>query len=339
MTVAVRRVGLSAAGVAAIYGFALLLVGSAAFAGAPEVMGVGLTIDLTLTATALVYFLAVRPGHLPKVALLPVFAGGVLTARLILPVEGRAAVAVAGGALVAVELGVATLLVWRLRKVIARTREARAAGAPWRIALETGLEAALGSSRIAGFLATELAILAAALTGWLRRAPRDAGDFFAVHRRRAWPAIAAIFAFLLIVESAIVHLLVARVSAVVAWILTASSIYALAWISGDAHALRLGGLVVTPRHLEVTIGLRWHAHIPRALIRSVTRIDAKLPRSHDLAACELLWPNVLVELHEAIEVRAPLGARRRVTRFTFSCDRDADLLARLRPLPEPTAAL
>jgi hypothetical protein len=338
-TAAARRVSLAGAGVAAIHLFALLLVRSATFGAAPEVFGVGLTIDLTLTATFVVWLVAVRPGHLPAVALVPVFAGGVLVARLILPPEGRGAVALAGGAMVAVELGLAVLAVSRARRVIARFRVARADGATRRDALAAGLEAAIGSPRLAGFLATEVAIVGYAATGWFRRAPRDAGDFFAVHRRRAWTVIAATLVFLGVVETLAVHVLLSRASPLAAWIATATSIYALVWVIGDTHALRLGGLRVAPRHLEATLGLRWSFRIPRAAIRSVARIGAKLPRAHDLAACELLWPDVLVELAEPVEIAGPLGSRRRVTRLTFSCDRPDDLVAMLGPLPETSGAL
>lgn len=338
-TAGARRLAAAAAGLAAIHLFATWLARSATFAQAPELLGVGLTIDLTLTATLVVWLVAVRPGHLPALALLPVFAGGVLVARLILPPEGRAAVALAGGAMVAVELSVAALLVTRVRRVRARFRAARAEGATRRDALASGLELALGSRRLAGFLATELAILAMAVTGWFRRAPRDAGDFFAVHRRRGWTLIAGTLAFLVVIESVAVHVLLSRVSSTAAWIATATSIYGLLWLIGDMHALRLGGIRVTPRHLEATLGLRWSLRIPRTAIRSVTPIAAKLPRSKDLAACELLWPDVLVELSEPVEIGGPLGGVRCVTRITMSCDRADELLARLRALPGAPQAL
>jgi hypothetical protein len=146
-TAAVRRIGLSAAGVAAIYAFALLLVRSAMFAESPAAFGVGLTLDLTVTASLLVYFLAVRPGHLPSLVLLPIFAGGVLTARAILPGDSQLAVTVAGAALAAVELGAATLLVVRIRRVAARYRVARLAGATRRDALADGMQLAFGGCR------------------------------------------------------------------------------------------------------------------------------------------------------------------------------------------------
>lgn len=338
-TAAARRVTFAGAGVVGIHLFALMLVRSAMFGSAPELLGVGLMIDLTLTATFVVWLVAVRPGHLPPTALVPVFAAGVLVARLILPPEGRGAVALAGGAMVAVELTVAALAIARARRVIARFRAARAEGASRRDALAAGLETAIASRRLAGFLATEVAVLAYALFGWFQRAPRDAGDFFSVHRRRAWTVIAATLVFLGTVETIGVHVLLSRVSPLAAWIATAASIYALVWVIGDTHALRLGGLCVTPRHLEVTLGLRWSARIPRSTIRSVTRIGAKLPRAKDLAACELLWPDVLVELAQPVEIGGPLGARRLVTRLTFSCDRPDDLTAQLGPLPETPGAL
>lgn len=339
LTVRARRLSLSAAGVAAIHALAFVLVGTTAFATAPAELGLGLTLDLTLTATLFVYLVAVRPGHLPGIVLLPIFAIGALTARVVLPPEGRAALVFVGLAAVAVELGAATLAVVRLRRVVARFRLARRAGRGVRPALLEALEVGLGSRLLAAILVTEVAVVHSALTGWFRRAPRDEGAFFAVHRKRGWSIIAGTLVFLAAVETIGVHVLLARLSPVAAWIVTAVSIYGIVWIVGDAHALRLGGIQVTDERVEGRIGLRWSFSIPRAAIRSVTRIEAKLPRAKDLAACELLWPNVHVELHEPIEVAGPFGIIKRVRHITLAVDRESDLVVRLRPLPESTQAL
>jgi hypothetical protein len=339
MTLRARRVGISAAGVAAIHGFAFLLAGSAIFARAPAELGLGLVVDLTLTATLLVYLVAVRPGHLPAVALLPVFAAGALTARVVVPEEGRAALVAVGLAALAVEAGAATLLVVRLRRVVARHRLARRAGRPPRAALEEALAHGLGAPLVAAVLATELVMLHRAVVGWFRRAPRDEGAFFAVHRKRAWSVIAATLVFLTVVETVVVHLLLSRVSPVAAWVVTALSGYGLLWILGDAHALRLGGIHVTDDRVVAEIGLRWRFEIPRAALRSVTRIEAKLPRAKDVAACELLWPNVHLELSEPVVVAGPFGITKRVRHITLAVDRESDFLSVLGPLPDPTQAL
>jgi hypothetical protein len=184
-----------------------------------------------------------------------------------------------------------------------------------------------------------MAVVASAVTGWFRRAPRDESTFFAVHRLRGWTIVAITIAFLATVETVGVHLLLARVSPLAAWVVTALSIYALVWLAGDPHAIRLSGIRLEPEVIDVTVGLRWHARIPRAAVRSVMPIEAKLPRARDLAACELLWPNVCIELNRELEVVGPFGIRKHVRRLTLTCDRRNDFLAAMGPLPDLGDAL
>src|SRR5687768_14040876 len=113
------RVVVAASGVLAIHA-AAIIAAHQGWAAQPAIAA-GLTLDLPVTAALLVYALAVRPRHLPLVALFPVLAAGAAMARWQLPatpITGAFAVAWAG-----LE---ALLVVTSVRRVLAIGRGARA---------------------------------------------------------------------------------------------------------------------------------------------------------------------------------------------------------------------
>jgi hypothetical protein len=215
------------------------------------------------------------------------------------------------------EVALAVLLVVRVRRLVRRARELRAGGAAAPEAVEVALGEVLHAPRLAAFFVTEVRAVWLALTGWFRRPPADGYSF---HRACRWTIVVGTLSFLLVVETAGLHVLISRWSPLAAWIATGLSIYALLWIAGDTHALRLSRLRVTPEALLVEIGLRWRAVVPLAAIASVAPLDARLPKAPDVLRGELLHPAVLVTLREPVRARGPLGTVRSVTSISLGLD-------------------
>jgi hypothetical protein len=195
---------------------------------------------------------------------------------------------------VALELLVAVVVVSRLRR-------------GGRLAKVVGFEA-----RAVGF----------ALTGWFRRAPAG----YTMHRNTAYLAVIGIFVFLLGVEGAAAHLLIAQASRTAAWIATALSIYAAIWIIGHAHAARLQPLRFTDAGLAIAKGVFWRVTVPLDAIAAAEPIEAKVPGARDLS---YLVPNVLLTLRAPIALDGPFGIRRQADRLTLSLDERAQFLAQL----------
>jgi hypothetical protein len=314
---------LSLGAIGALYLVSIALARSLPSFEAPELVGLGVTLDLTVTSTAIVWLALVRRGRAPSWVLLPTFVAGAATARLALPPEARGALALVAGAWAAAELGLATLLVVRARRLAARARALRAEGRSRLESWEQALGELLGAPRIAAALVLEVAVLAHAAGGWFLRAP--AGTF-TVHRRRSWPLLAATIAFLVAVETVAVHLLLARVSPLAAWIATASSGYALLWLAGDAHALRLGGLRVEAGAVRIAVGLRWRLTIPREDLAAARLADAAPPGA---LRADVLWPNLVLELRRPARARGPFGIERATRAIALSVDEPERFIAAL----------
>lgn len=268
--------------------------------------------DLTCTAGAAMYFLAVRRGHLPRWALTLTIAAGVIGARFLL--NGGGAIALAAlGTLELAAMGFAILRIGRARRA-------------WRAALaETGsradaLERALAATGLPPVfqrvLATELQVMANAVAGW--RGARRASNVFTSHRTNGWSLIAGTFIGLTLVETPLVHVVLTRFGySTIAWVATGLSLYSVAWLVGDLHALRHGGLVVTANVLELRLGVRWRGEIPLTAITSVTRCSEAPTKRVDFS---ILGANVLLTLGRPVELRGLFGRRRTVDTLALSVD-------------------
>lgn len=300
---------------AAIYTLVLIV----AIRGVPSsAIGIGLALDLTVTATAATWWLGVRRGGLSRRAPFVVLAAGALAARFVLAAEASR---VAFGMVLALELGLIALITVRARHLIRGMR--RRAGLPLIVRLADSLEEIGVPRRVARILTTEIATTGLALTGWFRRAPRDG---FSVHRTHVSLAMHAVMVLLIAVETLALHLLLARVTAVGAWISTGLSIYAVLWVIGDAHALRLGRIRIEHDQIVIEVARRWAAVIPRRVIAAVHRETAVRPGALDLA---IETPTVMLELSAPVTARGPFGLTRSGARVALTIDDPEGFVAAL----------
>jgi len=316
------------AALAAIYAASLAILHSVAFARAPHVLSAAVAFDLTVTAAAAVWWLGVRRAGWPRWTLGATVAAGLGVGRMTLPGGGVATLLI--GLWAAGELALAVIAIARLRTVV---RVARADRGPGPVAaVEAGLRAAAIPPRLAAILATDAVAFGLGLGGWFRRAPADG---FAMHRRKSWPAIAALLIALISIETVAVHLLLATWSGLAAWIATAMSIYAVVWLAADLHALRLYPLRVTADAVVVSVGLRWRIAIPRDAIASVALGETAPDGALDASVLE---PTVVLTLTRPIEARGPFGLRRAPSAIALTVDDPDRLIAALAPGAEPSVA-
>jgi hypothetical protein len=106
----------------ALYLVGLALIASASSAHAPDRIAFGITLDLTLTATLIVWWLGVRRSALPGWIALAAFSWGVFVARVWVPNAPIGMLIAIGGMAEVISIG---WLVLRIGRVV-RTRALRA---------------------------------------------------------------------------------------------------------------------------------------------------------------------------------------------------------------------
>jgi hypothetical protein len=143
------------------------------------------------------------------------------------------------------------------------------------------------------------------------------------------PSIMAAIGAVLLIETLVLHALLVSRHPVIAWALTIGSVLTLAWLAADFRAMGGGGVRVLADALDIRVGRRVHAVVPRALLASaVAPTWRDIPERSDgyLDATQPAEPNVLLTLREPVPVRL-LGVRRPVRLIALHLDEAAGFLS------------
>jgi hypothetical protein len=310
-----------------LYAACAVLAWSLPRLSSPDAVAVAISIDLTVTAAALVWWLGTRRGVLTRRAPLWVASLGVTLASRMTAAPLRWLVVVGP----VLEVALLVWLVARLRRVVRGARAAAARGPLGPVAaLDAGLVDAGFPATMAAIFASEFGVVWLACTGWFRRSDTADPTLFSM-RRTSWLSMAGVVGFLIVVETFALHLVVAQWSAIAAWISTASSAYALLWLIADSHAIRLYPIAVRSGALWLRVGVRWRATIP--LTEVVAAVEITQTPKTPVKLC-LLDASVLVTLRTPVELRGPFGLRRTTSKLALTIDDPPRFLAAvLRRLP------
>ena len=200
-----------------------------------------------------------------------------------------------------------------------------------------------GVKPVADLFAFEVTMIVYALAGWWMKPAMEPRSFTS-HRESGWSAALVGLVLLLLVEGFPVHVMAARAHPMLAWLLTAATLYSLLWLFGDFHGLRLRPMRFTEDALWVRLGLRWNVRVPFAQIRAVVTPNAETEaalKRETLRAVLIGEASVVLELTEPLVATGPYGLTRRVKRIALAPDDRrafmAELAAALPPCATPRA--
>ena len=139
-----------------------------------------------------------------------------------------------------------------------------------------------------------------------------------------------------LVETVAIHFLLRVAHPIAAWVMTALSLSAIAWVARDYRAMGQGAVRIIEGDLQLTVGRRYDVRVPRTTLSRVLRPtfrDLPAPGTNQgrdyLNMTKPATPNVLIELDEPVSVRLPGGVRRRVRRLGLHLDDAAGFLTAL----------
>ncbi|HET7457571.1 MAG TPA: hypothetical protein VFJ74_07940 [Gemmatimonadaceae bacterium] len=147
------------------------------------------------------------------------------------------------------------------------------------------------------------------------------------------------------VETVALHLWLAARHPAIAWVLTASSVSALAWLAADYRAMGAGAVRVGGGRLDLRVGRRFALTLPvDAVAAAVARPSwRELPAAGTPAARDYLnltkpaTPNVLLMLADPTPIRLPGGLSRTVRRLGICLDDPTAFVAAIAAPPASPA--
>ncbi len=181
-------------------------------------------------------------------------------------------------------------------------------------ALRLGLSDALGENVAARALASEFAVFWYALFSWGRRPPTG----FTAYKRAGWTAIYFALGICVLGEGIPLHFVLPRWWALASLVI---HVYTLLWLVGDLRAMVLRPITVTDGVLHLRIGLKWEADIPLSGIASVEQTQ----RAEGRKLGVLGSPNLVVRLHNPVQLHGLFGIRRTAQTLSLQVDEPAAL--------------
>lgn len=312
---------------------------SGAGSGREALQSVAVTVDLVVFVPAVWWFLVIRRGGATLRTLIPVTLLSIAGARLVLPREQQGLLPWARWLLAPFEAIAIAWIAWGVRAMVRhRTAERAAKGEQadqghdliadvWSILAPT-----FGTGPVTRTFVTEVALMYYAFASW-GRSPHVPSGARAIDLERNDGLLIGI-ACALLTETIALHLFISsRWGPIPAWTLTATSIYSLLWLVGDARAMSLRPPYVTADAIVLRHGVRADAAVPRSLLQTIERVNWQTipPNAPDYVNLTRPGePNAVLHFAKPIDMRLLFGRTQRVTRVGLRAARVHDLESALQ---------
>jgi hypothetical protein len=300
--------------------FAVSVLGRSAH---PDLLALGVTLDLVVVVPFLVWFFLVRGRRWSPVVLVPAFLLSLVAAGRVLPADHQQTLQALKWLAIPLELFMVGLVVVKARQVVRRMRTQGPADPGMLFdRLRDAARQVLGVNFLSDALAFEIAVSHLALAGWWAR-PVSSPEAFTYHRRVAYGAVMGALLLVLTGETIGLHFLIQQWSPAAAWVLTALSIYSAFWLLGLYQAVRLRPIRVEEDGLLIRVGLRCQVRVPYQDIADfqVLKPGTVLPRRKGLLRAVVLGEmRYLIRLARPLTAEGPYGIRKSVEEIAFTVD-------------------
>ena len=287
-----------------------------------------LTADLIFT-TPLIYFLVIRNTQIPNLTVVPVFILGIVVGSLFLPQDQQTYLGlVKTWVLPLVELTVFTLVFLKFRALRKSVKASTGSGLDFYTSLKTAsLE--LLPKKMAVFFATELAVFYYAIFKW--RIPKLKSKEFTNYRETGTRAILYALVAVVLIETTVVHILLAKVSHTAAWILTILSIYTGFQVLGFVKSFSHRPIIIDKKQLKLRYGLLAEADIPLDNIDHVEVLSWKSELEDDVTSFSPLGDldghNLLLHLTSSQSIAGFYGKTKMAQKLAIHVDQKREFLA------------
>ncbi len=301
----------------------------ASFQSAPELpsLNAALVVDLLLTVP-LVYLIMIWKTEVPKITVVPLSVVSLILGYRFLPQNAHTYLDVYQDFIHPfLEFGVLTFVVLKARRFILRMKQHEEVKVDFFDAIQK-VSSDLIPKKVAPFLATEIAVFYYAFFSRKKPLPTNA---YTIHKNSGSLALLGAVIFLILVETSVIHLLLARWNDTVAWVLTILSIYTGLQMLGIARSIPARPVVIEDDALLIRYGIAGSVRIPFHLITSVQSMETDLEegmlKSGLLAQLEP--HNILIEVSESLEYQRLYGMRKSFRRMAFFVDDKSGFITNL----------
>ncbi len=244
----------------------VLLTATKVFKENSEILSIGVSLDL-LIIVPLVYFLLIRKTNIPKTTIVPLIFFGLLIGKYIIPKEHQYYLDLfKTWGLPVLEVFVLGFVSYKVFKAIQTYKQNNRGEADFYSVLKNTCKETFPGFAVIPVV-TEIAVFYYGFLNWKDRDLQE--NEFSYHKESGSIPLLSIIIFLIIVETLVLHILLAMWSETVAWILTFLSLYSLIQLFGFTRSLNKRPINLDSEKLYLRYGIMSEAIIDIRDIRSI----------------------------------------------------------------------
>lgn len=201
------------------------------------------------------------------------------------------------------------------------------------------IAAELMPKRLASIISGEIAAFYYGFFHWKKPVLDD--KTYSCHKNTGIVIVISIFIFMILVETTVFHLVLAKWSTKAAWILTTLSLYAAMQAFGIARSICNRPLKITTNRLIIPYGILAETAIDFAAILSVTIADKSAIANGEVKCLSPLKkieePNVLIRLNTTCCIEGLYGSKKPFGQLLINVDEKDAFIAQMQLLLKPFA--
>ncbi|MEP1095096.1 MAG: hypothetical protein ABJG78_08300 [Cyclobacteriaceae bacterium] len=280
-----------------------------------------ITLDMLLTVP-FIYFLLIRKREVPKITVVPVFILGIIICSLILPADNRFLLDLAKmWMLPVVEVAILGFVLIKIRKTAALFKKENDIAPDFYSALRKA-SAEIFPTKLASIFSMEISVIYYSFFVWKRR--KLVANEFTYHKESSIRILLGVFIFIILVETAVIHILLQEWSVVAAWFLTGLSVYTAFQLFAILKSVSRRPICICEKKLILRHGLLSETEIPIEQIRSIelTSKSIEANKSNRLLSPlgEMDGHNVVIELTVDQELLGFYGIKKSFRKIAFHVD-------------------
>lgn len=304
-----------------ITGLIIALVNSPYYNEDPERLSGGIVFDLLVTSP-LLYYLLIRKTSIPKTTVAAMVIFGLVVSSIVLPSENQFYLdQFKTWGMPLLEISVLAFVVYKVRKAVSRNKDKKDPTLDFFSTLKTTCKDLLPGALVMPVV-LEISVFYYGFISWRKRVLRK--NEFSYHRESGTVSLLLAILFLVIIETAVFHMLLARWSHTAAWVLTALSIYSGIQIFGFLKSLLKRPLIIENGRLYLRYGIMSETTIDLKEIDAIELSSADLPLDGNTRKLSILGPleghNTLIHLKSKNVVLGLYGRKREYRSLALHID-------------------
>ncbi len=295
-----------------------------------------ITIALFILPSITIYWLLIRPGSMTKLLVYPALIVCLGASYFIIHASQKGFFnQVLVWLLPVLEISIVIAVLYSIIKGIVHYKKANKSKGFLEI-VGMSLEPRLGDGFVLGAILTELNVAYYSIFSFTKKAAVSNNETaYFYHKTSQIKTFVTVFSILIVLEGILFHFVIQLWSDIAAWIFTILNIYALLYITGLYHSVRLLPHMIQSDKLIIRLGYQSNIKLDISNIESIKNtkkkggIGEKIPKETYFAMLNLDSPQYEILLRVPALMRGSYGRKKYVKTIVFRTDEPHKMIAEL----------